>query len=492
MKKISFLLLLVYFFISPVFADSSLTLEQVLDSYFRVVTDSVDIPKSYSSIHIKYTNISQQHFLYPLLQKAIYLDVFPNISMELPLSNHITQKQASIVLRYAFPFIATGSSRLSVSTDWITPLLLDIKKYRSSLSSGTASDVLSESDVYNDVVSKLRSSYYYHTGITQTGLLYWAIQGLVNSLDDPYTSFFPPTEADSFTDQLEGQFYGIGAYVEMSEPWVFLITATIDGTPAQKAGLRAWDRILQVDNHIIDVKTSSSQAVSWIKGPSGTTVSIKYLRDWKIFTIDVVRKKIEIPNIESKVFTWWKFPVCVITLRMFDLWVSNQFSKLIWQFSHDNCSKYIFDLRNNPWWSLQEVSTMLHYFVPFWEPVVSVKSTSSQDIYFSSPPQYSQLTGQIIRILVNWGSASASEIFAWVVREYVPNSLLVGQKTYGKWSVQNLVSYDDGSLFKYTVAKRYTGKKDINIDGIWFTPDVIIEDKVGTGKDVILDWALKN
>lgn len=405
---------------------------------------------------------------------------------------YITQKQATTIIRQWFPFIVTGDVDTRVSLEWLLSILSSIRYHQSELLSEPSTDPILESDIYKDVLYRIKSLYYYQTWINHTWLLHWAVRGLVDALDDPHTAFFPPTEAHSFTDQLEWQFYGIGAYVEMIEPWFFVITATIDWSPAQNSGLRAGDRIVQVDDHFIESKTSSDQAVSWIKWPAGTKVSLKYIRDWKIFSLELTRAKIVVPNIEGSVYTSWKFPVCVIRLRMFDFGVASQFSKLLWELSLNDCTKYVFDLRNNPWWSLQEVSSMLDYFVPTWERVVSVKSKLGEQTYFASTPKYSKLTGELIRILVNWGSASASEIFAWVIREYIPNSLLVGQKTYGKWSVQNIVYYDDGSLLKYTVAKRYTGKKDITIDWIWFTPDVIIEDSVGTGKDAALDRALKN
>jgi carboxyl-terminal processing protease len=177
---------------------------------------------------------------------------------------------------------------------------------------------------------------------------------------------------------------------------------------------------------------------------------------------------------------------------MFEFWLANHFETILWNLAQNHCSKYIIDLRNNPGGSLEEVAGMLDYFVPTWSPILSVKSRTSDQFLFSSNTVYPKLTGETIRILINKWSASASEIFAWVVREYVPGTVLVGTQSYGKWSVQDLVYYDDGSLLKYTVAKRYTWKKDLNIDKIWFTPDVKIEDVVGTGKDAVLDWALKN
>jgi C-terminal processing protease CtpA/Prc len=100
-----------------------------------------------------------------------------------------------------------------------------------------------------------------------------------------------------------------------------------------------------------------------------------------------------------------------------------------------------------------------------------------------------KLTDENIIILINWGSASASEIFAWVIKDYVPNSILLWTKTFWKWSVQNLINYTDWSMFKYTVAKRYTGLSEKNIDHIWFDPDLKLEDNIKTEMDEVLEVA---
>lgn len=497
MKKISLLLFLLCVFITPVFADSSLTLEQFLRGYFSVITQNVAIPNSYTSIVPKFTNIPVKSSLYTLFQKAIYLDAFPNAKMELPLRKNITESQATTIIRRYFPNITIGDQNKLITMDWLVKTSLSLQNMQIQqipifAQNATSNDFLSQSELYKDVLDKLHTKYYFQSGLNQTGLLYGAIQGMVKWLNDPYTSFFPPVEANQFEDQIQGEFFGIGAYVDMEQAGIFTITATIEGSPAQKVGLLAQDRIVQVDDHIIDEKVSLNQAVQRVKWPAGTVVSLKYLRAWKLLTTKVTRAKIVVPNIESKVYTGEKNPVCLISLRLFDTHIARDFSKILGTLSSQHCSKYIFDLRNNPGGSLEEVADMLDYFVPSKSPIVAIKSRTDEQVLFAWPTAYPKLTGENIRILMNKGSASASEIFAGVVREYVPGSLLVGTQSYGKWSVQNLESYDDGSLLKYTVAKRYTWKKDVNIDGIWFTPDVKIDDVVGTGKDAILDWALRN
>lgn len=163
MKKISLFLLLICGLLSPVFADSSFSLEQFLRAYFAVVTESVDIPHTYSFIRLNYTNISQKNSLYPFLQKAIYLDIFPNAKMALPLSKHITQRQATTIIRQRFPSVATGDADKLISMDRLSSLLLTIKYQKPLLPSQVSSDPISQSDIYKDVLYRLKSSYYYQT-----------------------------------------------------------------------------------------------------------------------------------------------------------------------------------------------------------------------------------------------------------------------------------------------------------------------------------------
>lgn len=282
MKKISLFLLCVCAFISPVFANSFFTLEQFLRSYVTVVTDSLDIPDTYSFIRLNYTNISQDHSLYPLFAKVLFR-YFPNAKMTLPLSKYITQRQATTIMRQWFPSIVTSDVDTRVSLDWLLSILSSIRYHQSELLSEPSTDPILESDIYKDVLYRIKSLYYYQTWINHTWLLHWAVRGLVDALDDPHTAFFPPTEAHSFTDQLEWQFYGIGAYVEMIEPWFFVITATIDWSPAQNSGLRAGDRIVQVDDHFMNQKHLQLKPLIGSNDSVETKVSLKYLRDWKNF-----------------------------------------------------------------------------------------------------------------------------------------------------------------------------------------------------------------
>lgn len=182
MKKISFFVLMICAFFSPAFADSYLNLEQFLRGYLSVVTENIELPGSYTSIVPKFTNVPVKSILYPLLQKAIYLDIFPNAKMALPLNKKITEAQATSIVRRAFPDVITGDQRRFASMDWLVKLSLSLQNKQikfATESSSAPSDFFTQSDLYQDVLYRISSKYYYHSGINQTGILYGGIEGMV-------------------------------------------------------------------------------------------------------------------------------------------------------------------------------------------------------------------------------------------------------------------------------------------------------------------------
>ncbi|AHB41388.1 hypothetical protein P148_SR1C00001G0597 [candidate division SR1 bacterium RAAC1_SR1_1] len=495
MKKIGLFVLMIISFVTPVFAEYGLTFEQILTTYVNVVLQKQKIPSSYNYIELKYPNISKQNSLYPILQKAVYLDIFPNANIELPLNKQITQQQVINIIAPSFSLDVFVDKKALVTVDWFTEVLLEIQTLLDTYSSSEL--MLEENDVtsnplFLDVYQKLLTNYVSDTGLNQKSLLYGSIKGLVEGLDDPYTSFFPPTEATTFNEEMQGEYYGIGAYIEMNMPGELIIISPIKGSPAEKIGLLGGDRVVQINNTFVDKDMSINTATSLIKGPSGTTVKLKILRDGKILEFSVVRSKIVIANIESKIYSQQNGNVCLVNIAMFDFGVANSFQETMIDLSTKKCTKYIFDVRNNPGGGLNEVVRMLNYFVPTGEISVIIKSKfmTEEIVAWNSPS--AKIQNIPVRVLINQGSASASEIFAGVIKDYLTGALLVGGKSFGKGSVQELMKYDDGSMLKYTVAKRYMGKSKKNIDEIGISPDKIITNKKDTPEDEVLEWALQN
>ncbi len=497
MKKIWLFILIIISFITPVFANYWLDLEQFLTTYVDVVLKDITIPDSYRYIQLKYPNVSGWTKLYQTLQKAVYLDLFPNAKIDLPFDKKITQEQAINIISQSFDVDAFVGKKQLITVDWLVEVLLQVQelktqnKFLESYQKPQNNDI-ANNPLFLDVYKKLQENYLSESWLNITWLLYGSIKWFVEWLHDPYTSFFPPTEATSFSEEMQGEYYGIGAYVEMNKPWELIIISPMKWSPAEKIGLLGGDRVVEINDVFVDKDMSVYTATSLIKWLVGTTVKLKILRDGKLLDFVVTRQKIIIQNIEFTLYEKWNQNICFVGITMFDLWVAQKFQKIMAELSNKNCNKYVFDVRNNPGWSLDEVVRMLNYFVPNDETIVVVKSRfiTEEIVSWNSSFEKSQKTP--VRVLVNEWSASASEIFAGVMKDYLKNILIVWQKTFGKGSVQELVNYSDGSMLKYTIAKRYTGKSKINVDKNWITPDKIISDKKETPEDEVLEWALEN
>lgn len=494
MKKIWLFILVIISFISPVFAQYGITLEQFLYWYLSTVTKDISLPSSYHDIRLKYTNIAPKNPLYDLLQKGVYLNVFPNARVELPLDKQVTQDQIISVVSQYFDVSLWYEKKAPVTVDWFQKLLNEISLVDFAQSSLLDQDVsMFSRPLFIEVYQRLHDTYLWsESWFDEKKLMYGAIKWLVESLEDPYTAFFPPTETSTVVDELEWEYYGIGTHVEMVVPWELVIVSPMKNSPAEKVWLLWGDRIVQINDTVVDKNMSLMKATSLIKGPAWTVVLLKIFRNGKLIDFSLTREKIVLKNLEYSVVSQDSSITCLVSISLFDFWISDDFEKAMMELSSKKCNKYVFDIRNNPWWSLQEVVRMLNYFVPAWKTSVTIKTkTLEQNIVAWDAPS-SKVKEVPIRILINQWSASASEIFAAVVKEYLPSTLLIGQKTFGKWSVQEMLYYEDGSMLKYTVAKRYTGKMQKNIDKVGVSPDKLMNNKKETLEDEVLDRAIAN
>lgn len=494
MKRIWFLLLFVLWFISPVLAQYWMNLEDFLNVYVTVVSKNVNIPEPYHYIDIKYKNIDSDSKIYENLQKAIYLNLFPNAKTDLPINQKLTKKQVLNIVSLGFDVEAYFYWNEIASKDWLFDVLSQVKDLQTpkQIPEIKLKDDITNNPLFIGVYNILKTQYLWETNLKFEELLHGTIKWLVEALNDPYTAFFAPTEAQSFTDDLQWEFYGIGAYVEMNKPWELIIVSPIKWSPAEKIGLMGWDRILQINNQVVDAKMSITQATVLIKWPTWTTVRLKVLRDGKVLDFAIVRQKIVIENIDYQMVVNWDSNVCVVSIVEFDFDTAKGFTDLMQKLSVKNCKKFVFDLRNNPWWSLDEVVQILNHFVPSGEIIATIKSNFITEHIVAWDDIYPKILSIPLRILINEWSASASEIFALVLKDYVADILLVWQKTFGKWSVQELVNYIDGSMLKYTMAKRYSWKSQTNIDWIGILPDKIISNIPNDSEDLVLKRAIEN
>lgn len=318
-------------------------------------------------------------------------------------------------------------------------------------------------------------------------LVYGAISGMISSAGDPYTLFMNPEEAKRFGEDLNGSFDGIGAELE-NQNGLLTVVAPLDGSPAQKAGLRAQDIVLKIDDEDVS-KMSFYGAINKIRGEKDTIVTLSIFRPGTKENLEV---KITRDTIVVKSVRWEdKDGVLYVKISQFgDDTVS--LTKQTAQFAIDkNYSKIILDLRNNPGGYLEGSIDIASLFIE--QDKVIVKEENKQ----GKIKDYKTTLTPILKdkklvILVDGGSASASEILSGAIQDY-KRAILVGEKTFGKGSVQSLEDLKDGSKIKVTIAKWLTplGRA---IDKLGITPDVEIkmtDDDIKNKRDPQLDKALE-
>ncbi len=307
--------------------------------------------------------------------------------------------------------------------------------------------------------------------------VYGAITGLASSLGDPYTVFFPPKENQAFQDQIQGSFSGVGMEIGLNKNSMLTVIAPLKDTPAYKAGLKPGDVIVKINGTKTD-GMSIEQAISQIRGKEGTPVTIQIYREAekKPRDITLTRAVINVPVLETELR---KDGIFVIRLYTFTADSGTRFQKAIQQFVESGSHKLIIDLRGNPGGYLDTAISMASYFLPASKVVVSEHFGESKPdtIYYSQG--YNIFDNKLKTVvLINGGSASASEILAGALKE---NGIatLVGETSFGKGSVQELVPVTADTSLKITVAK-------------WLTPNGTSISKVGIIPDVVVKPDAKN
>lgn len=350
---------------------------------------------------------------------------------------------------------------------------------------------VSNFEILNDAFLMLSNDFIDKEKISDEELLMWAIKWLAESVDDKYTVYFPPSDAISFQEHLNWEYEWIGAYVDM-EDWFFKIISPIEWGPAYKAWIKPWDIILEIDDYKVTKDTTQKEAISRVKGKRWTTVNLLILRDLEEIQISIIRDKIRIKFVEyNEIKTW----VWVIKIRSFWLDSYIDFKEIVDNNIENNLllDKIIIDLRNNPGWSLDQVNKILSFFVEEWEPVSYMNTVNNEEIMLSQANSSDVFNNKEIVILINWGSASASEILAWTLKDYYPDIKIIWEKSYWKGTVQSIKTYSDSSSLKYTIAKWYTWKTKQSIDWVWIIPDYEIlntEEDILNWEDSQLDFAV--
>ncbi|NOX64192.1 MAG: S41 family peptidase [Chloroflexi bacterium] len=313
-------------------------------------------------------------------------------------------------------------------------------------------------------------------------LVYVAIDGVIQRLDDRHTSILTPKQAEEFRIDMTGTFEGIGATVDMAEDGGVVIIHPFPESPAEKAGLRPDDVIIAVDGRDV-TDMPLDEAVRLIRGPAGSKVVLTIQREGKPepFDVEVIRARIEIPIIESEII---EDNILYVRLYDFSARAADEMRRVLEDGEKQGVQGVVFDLRGNPGGRLDIAIDIASMFI---EDGVIVKETGQRN--FEHPATGDAIIPDLpMVVLVDGGSASASEIVAGAIQDH-GRGALIGEQTFGKGSVQSLFNLSDGAILRVTTARWFT-PNGRQIEGEGLTPDIVVAVKQETEEDVQLEAAL--
>ena len=371
------------------------------------------------------------------------------------------------------------------STFLIIILSLNISKH---VSAANDDDIYKKIDLFSEVLDKINKEYV--EDINQSEVMDAAINGVLQSLD-PYSAYMSPESFQNMQTETSGEFGGLGIEVSM-EAGVVKVISPIDGSPADEVGVKAGDYIVKINEHQVQGKTLT-EAVDLMRGPVGSDIEITVRRKGvkKAIVFKITREIIKIQSVKSKKIN---DNIGYIRLTAFNENSSTQIKKKINEFTKDKKIKgYILDLRNNPGGLLSQAIKISDFFLTNGE-IVSTKSRKESENRRWFANKGDIINGKVLIVLINYGSASASEIVAGALKDN-KRAILLGENTYGKGSVQSIIHLKNNGAIRLTISKYYlpSGK---SISEVGITPDIEVaegddEFRINTEKDNQLNFAIK-
>ncbi|KUK49527.1 MAG: Carboxyl-terminal protease, partial [Parcubacteria bacterium 33_209] len=298
-------------------------------------------------------------------------------------------------------------------------------------------------------------------------MTYGATAGMVNALGDPYTEFFDPEGAESLQESISGKFEGIGLQIGIREKQLTAI-APIKGTPADRSGIRPGDKIIFVDEKPTS-NLSINEAVDIIRGPKGTKVVLTILRDGKNFDVEIIRDVINVPTVELEML---ENDIALLGLYHFSNSTNQEFRKAVFEIINSNAKGIILDLRSNPGGLVNQAIDVSGWLLNRNDLVMIEKGKDGIEKEFRANGSGDLISYPTI-VLINEGTASASEILAGALKDN-RDMVIIGEKSFGKGTVQKLINIYNNSMLKVTIAEWLTPNRNIiNNNGI--TPDIEVE-----------------
>ena len=357
----------------------------------------------------------------------------------------------------------------------------------SSSSRGNENNIYKKIDLFSEVLDKVKKEYV--EDIDQSEVMDAAINGVLQSLD-PYSAYMSPSMYKEMATETSGEFGGLGIEVSM-EAGVVKVISPIDDSPASKAGIKAGDYIVKINNIQVQGK-SLTEAVELMRGPIGSEINITIRRVGvkKALNFKIKRAVIEVASVKSEIKN---NNIGYIRLTSFNENSSDQVKDKINIFKKKNIEYYILDLRNNPGGLLSQAIKISDFFLDKGE-IVSTKSKKDSENRRWFAKKGDILDGKTFVVLINYGSASASEIVAGSIKDH-KRAILIGERTYGKGSVQSIIPLKNDGAIRLTVSKYYLPSGN-SISEVGVIPDFEISEenenfRINTETDNQLNFAIK-
>ena len=345
-------------------------------------------------------------------------------------------------------------------------------------------------DLFGEVIEKIQKDYV--DDVNQSKMMESAINGVLQSLD-PYSAYMSPELFKEMQTDTRGEFGGLGIEIGM-ESGVVKVISPIDDTPAEKAGIKAGDYIVKIGETQVQGK-SLMEAVKLMRGPVGTSIDLTIRRKGvkKPLEFEITRRIIEIKSVNSEILGKKK-NLGYIRIKSFNENSDKQILEIIKKYEKDKkIEGYILDLRNNPGGLLTQAINITDFFLDEGE-IVSTKGRKTSETRKFFARKGDEVEGKPIIVLINNGSASASEIFAGALKDH-KRAIILGENSYGKGSVQSIIPLRNGGGMRLTISKYYLPSGD-SISEVGVTPDIVVEEiesnfKISTDSDNQLNYALK-
>ena len=345
-------------------------------------------------------------------------------------------------------------------------------------------------DLFGEVLEKISKDYV--DEVDQTDMITSAINGVLQSLD-PYSAYMSPEIFKEMQTDTRGEFGGLGIEIGMESGLVKVISP-IDDTPAAKAGIKAGDYIVKIGDSQVQGK-SLVEAVKLMRGPVGTSIELTIRRKnvKKSLKFKIKRKIIEVKSVNSEIVGKQK-NLGYIRVKSFNENSDKQFLEIVKKFEKESKVKgYILDFRNNPGGLLTQAINITDFFLDEGE-IVSTKGRKASETRKFFARKGDEVDGKPLIVLINNGSASASEIFAGALKDH-KRAIILGENSYGKGSVQSIIPLKDGGGMRLTISKYYLPSGN-SISEVGVTPDILVEEigddfKINSKNDNQLSYALK-